>query len=142
MAKLMGSPTSNFTFRYQKGAKNTSLVDLLLSKGIVDNHSLHKVFHSFPKVVPNEKTFITIRVAIVNNIELIIQMGGHIPKMVLLDIGAQPMILRVQFNKNIGMFNSKLRKSMWEICTASGSVKEVLGESSNLIAFNFNEGTN
>ncbi len=105
----MGSPTSNFTFRYQKGAKNTSLVDLLLSKGIVDNHSLHKVFHSFPKVVPNEKTFITIRVAIVNNIELIIQMGGHIPKMVLLDIGAQPMILRVQFNKNIGMFNSKLR---------------------------------
>ncbi len=138
----MGSPTSNFTFRYQKGAKNTSLVDLLLSKGIVDNHSLHKVFHSFPKVVPNEKTFITIRVAIVNNIELIIQMGGHIPKMVLLDIGAQPMILRVQFNKNIGMFNSKLRKSMWEICTASGSVKEVLGESSNLIAFNFNEGTN
>jgi hypothetical protein len=92
--------------------------------------------------VPNEKTFITIRVAIVNNIELIIQMGGHIPKMVLLDIGAQPMILRVQFNKNIGMFNSKLRKSMWEICTASGSVKEVLGESSNLIAFNFNEGTN
>jgi len=142
MAKLMGSPTSNFTFRYQKGAKNTSLVDLLLSKGIVDNHSLHKVFHSFPKVVPNEKTFITIRVAIVNNIELIIQMGGHIPKMVLLDIGAQPMILRVQFNKNIGMFNFKLRKSMWEICTASGSVKEVLGESSNLIAFNFNEGTN
>jgi hypothetical protein len=142
MAKLMGSPTSNFTFRYQKGAKNTSLVDLLLSKGIVDNHSLHKVFHSFPKVVPNEKTFITIRVAIVNNIELIIQMGGHIPKMVLLDIGAQPMILRVQFNKNIGMFNSKLRKSMWEICTANGSVKEVLGESSNLIAFNFNEGTN
>jgi hypothetical protein len=142
MAKLVGSPTSNFTFRYQKGAKNTSLVDLLLSKGIVDNHSLHKVFHSFPKVVPNEKTFITIRVAIVNNIELIIQMGGHIPKMVLLDIGAQPMILRVQFNKNIAMFNSKLRKSMWEICTASGSVKEVLGESSNLIAFNFNEGTN
>jgi len=45
MAKLIGSPTSDSTFTYQKGAKNTSLVDLLLSKGIVDSHSLHKVFH-------------------------------------------------------------------------------------------------
>jgi hypothetical protein len=31
---------------------------------------------------------------------------------------------------------------MWQIRTASGSVKEVLGESSDLIALNFNEGTN
>jgi hypothetical protein len=30
---------------------------------------------------------------------------------------------------------------MWQIYTASGSVKEVFGESSNLIALNFNEGT-
>jgi len=28
----MGFPTSDFTFTYQKGAKNTSLVDLLLNK--------------------------------------------------------------------------------------------------------------
>jgi hypothetical protein len=39
MAKLMGFPTSNSTFTYKKGAKNTSLVDLLLNKGVVDNHS-------------------------------------------------------------------------------------------------------
>jgi hypothetical protein len=45
MAKLVGSPTLDSTFTYQKGAENTSLVDLLLSKGIVDNHSFHKVFH-------------------------------------------------------------------------------------------------
>jgi hypothetical protein len=69
MAKLVGSPTSNSTFTYKKGAKNTSLVDLLLSKGVVDSHSLHKVFHSFPKVVPSERTSIAIGVAIVNNIE-------------------------------------------------------------------------
>jgi hypothetical protein len=50
-AKLVGSLTSNFTFTYQKGVKNTSLVDLLFSKGVVDSHFLHKVFHSFPKVV-------------------------------------------------------------------------------------------
>ncbi len=62
--------------------------------------------------------------------------------MVLLDIGAKLVILGVQFTKKMGMFNSKLRKSMWEIRTASGSVKEVLGESSDLIALNFNEGTN
>jgi len=31
---------------------------------------------------------------------------------------------------------------MWQICTASGSVEEVLGESSDLISLNFNEGTN
>jgi hypothetical protein len=69
MDKLMGSATSNFTFTYQKGVKNTSLVDLLFSKGIVDSHSLHKVFHSFLKVVFSERTSIAIRVAIVNNIE-------------------------------------------------------------------------
>ncbi len=39
------------------------------------------------------------------------------------------------------MLDSKLRKSMWQICTANGNVKEVLGESSDLIALNFNEGT-
>jgi hypothetical protein len=55
MAKLVGFPTSDSTFTYQKGVQNTSLVDLLLSKGVVDSHSLHKVSHSFPKVVPSER---------------------------------------------------------------------------------------
>ncbi len=72
MAKLVGSSTSNSTFTYKKGAKNTSLVDLLLSKGVMNNHFLHKVSHSFSKVVPNERTSIATRVAIVDNIELII----------------------------------------------------------------------
>jgi hypothetical protein len=72
MAKLVGFPTSDSTFTYQKGVKNTSLVDLLLSKGIMDNHFFHKVSHSFSKVVPNEKTSITIEVAIVKNTELAI----------------------------------------------------------------------
>jgi hypothetical protein len=62
--------------------------------------------------------------------------------MVPFDIGAQPMILGVQFAKKIGMLDSKLWKSMWQICTVSGNVEEVLGESSDLIALNFNEGTN
>ncbi len=57
MAKLVGSPTFNSTFAYQKGAKNTSFVDLLLNKGVVDNHSLHRVFHSFLKVVLSGKNF-------------------------------------------------------------------------------------
>ncbi len=52
------------------------------------------------------------------------------------------MILGVQFAKKIGMLDSKLWKSMWQICTVSGNVEEVLGESSDLIALNFNEGTN
>jgi hypothetical protein len=55
MAKLVGSPTFDSTFTNQKEFENTSLVDLLLSKGVVDNHSLHKVSHSFLKVVPSEK---------------------------------------------------------------------------------------
>jgi hypothetical protein len=77
MAKLVGSPTFGSTFTYQKGAKNTSLVDLLFCKGIVDIHSFRKVFHSFPKVVPNERTSIAIEVAIVDNIESIIHAGGN-----------------------------------------------------------------
>ncbi len=68
----MGFPTSNSTFTYQNEAKNTSFVDLLLSKVVVDSHSLHKVFHSFPKVVPSERTSIATEVAIVVNIESII----------------------------------------------------------------------
>ncbi len=69
MAKLVGSPTFDFTFTYQKKVKNTSFVDLLFNKGVVDSHSVHKVFHSFMKVVPNEITSITIGVAFVDNIK-------------------------------------------------------------------------
>ncbi len=72
MAKLMGSPTFDFTFTYQKGAKNTSLMDLLLSKSIMDSHSFRKVSHSFSKVVPNERTSIAIRIAIINNTKSVI----------------------------------------------------------------------
>jgi hypothetical protein len=70
-------------------------VDLLFSKGVVDNHSLHKVFHSFPKVVPSERTSIATKVAIIDNTELTIHMGGHTPKVILLNTGAQPVILGV-----------------------------------------------
>ncbi|CAM6057374.1 unnamed protein product [Sphagnum tenellum] len=141
MAKLVGFPTSDSTFTYQKGIQNTSLVDLLLSKGVVDSHSLHKVSHSFLKVVPSERTSIATGVAIVDNTRLVIQVGGHTPRVVLLDIGAQPVILGVQFAKKMGLLDSNLRKSMWQIRTASGSVEEVLGESSDLITLKFNEGT-
>jgi len=72
MAKLVGFPTFDFTFTYQKGIKNTSLVDLLFNKGVVDSHSFHKVFHSFLKVVFSERTSITTEVAIVDNIESLI----------------------------------------------------------------------
>jgi len=116
-------------------------VDLLFSKGVVDSHSLHKVSHSFPKVVPSERTSIATGIAIVDNTRSAIQVGGHTPRMVLLDTGAQPVILGVQFAKKMGMLDSKLRKSMWQICTASGNVEEVLGESSELITLKFNEGT-
>ncbi len=141
MVKLVGFPTSDSTFTYQKGVQNTSLVDLLLSKGVVDSHSLHKVSHSFPKVMPSEKISIATEVAIVNNIGSAIQVGRHTPIVVLLDTGAQPVILGVQFAKKMGMFDSKLRKSMWQIRTANGSIEEVLGESLDLIALKFNEGT-
>jgi hypothetical protein len=61
--------------------------------------------------------------------------------MVLLDTCAQPVIPKVQFAKKMGMLDSKLRKSMCQIRTASGNIKDVLGESL-MIALNFNEGTN
>jgi hypothetical protein len=112
MVKLVRFPTSDSTFIYQKGIKNISLVDLLLNKSVVDSHSLHKVSHSFPKVVPSERTSIATRVAIVDNTGSAIQVGGHTPRVVLLDTGAQPVILGVQFAKKMGMFDSKLQKSV------------------------------
>jgi len=39
----------------------------------------------------------------------------------------------------MSMLESKLKKFMCQIRTVSGNVKEVLGESSNLITLNFNE---
>jgi hypothetical protein len=78
----------------------------------MDSHCLHKVSHSFPKVVPSEKTSIAIGIAIIDNITSTIHVGGHITRVVLLDTGAQPMILGVQFAKKMGMFDSKLGKSM------------------------------
>jgi hypothetical protein len=65
-------------------------VDLLLNKGIMDRHFLHKVSHSFLKVVPSERTSIATRVAIVDNTK----------------------ILGIQFAKKMGMFVSKVQKSM------------------------------
>ncbi len=117
-------------------------MNLLFSKGVVDNHFFHKVFHSFPKVVPSERTFIVTEVAIVDNTESIIQVGGHTPRMVLLHTCAQPMIIGFQFAKKMGMLDSKLQKSMWQICPINGSVEEVFGENSDFIALNFNKGTN
>jgi hypothetical protein len=61
--------------------------------------------------------------------------------MVLLNKGAQPMILGVQFAKKMDMLNSKLQKFMWQIRTISGCIEEVLGENSNLITLHFNEDT-
>jgi len=92
--------------------------------------------------MPSERISIATEVAIVDNTKSTIQVGGHTPRMVLPDIGARPMILGVQFVKKMGMLDFKLQKSMWQIHTASGSVEEVLGESLDLIALNFNEGTN
>ncbi len=89
----------------------------------MDNHSLHKVSHSFPKAVPNERASITTRVAIVDNAESLIQVGGHTPKVVLLDTCVQPVILGVQFTKKMGMLDSKLWKSMWQIRTASWKIE-------------------
>jgi hypothetical protein len=51
-------------------------MDLLLNKGVVDSHFLHKVSHSFPKVVLSERTSIATGVAIVDNTKSAIQMGG------------------------------------------------------------------
>ncbi len=100
-------------------------MDLLRNKGVVDSHFFHKVSHSFFKVVPSGRTSIATGVAIVDNIESAIHVGGHTLRMVLLDTCAQPMILRVQFAKKMGMLDSKLRKSMWQIHTASENIKEV-----------------
>ncbi len=116
-------------------------MDLLLSKGVVDSRSFHKVSHSFSKVVLRDKTSIDTKVAIVDNTDSAIQVGGHTPRVVLLDTCAQPVIFGVQFAKKMGMLDSKLQKSMWQIRTVSGSVEEVLGENSDFIAFIFNEGT-
>jgi hypothetical protein len=70
MAKLVGFPTSNSTFTYQKGVKNTSLLDFLISKGIMDSHSLHKISHSFQKMVPSERILFVAKVDVLPSHEV------------------------------------------------------------------------
>jgi hypothetical protein len=74
-------------------------VDLLLSKGVVNSYYLHKISHSFPKVVPSERTSITTRVANVHNTTSTIQMRVYTPRAVLLDTNAQQVILRVKLQR-------------------------------------------
>jgi hypothetical protein len=74
----------------------------------VDNYSFHKIFHSFSKVVPSERTSIATRIAIVNNTESAIQVGGHTLRVVFFDTCAQLVIRGVQFAKKMGMLDSKL----------------------------------
>jgi len=83
-------------------------VDLLFNKGIVDSHSLHKVSHSFSKVVYSQITSIVTEVTIVDNTGSAIQVRGHTPKVVFFYTSAQPVILGVQFTKKMGMLDSKL----------------------------------
>ncbi len=99
-----------------------------------------KSFTHFRRWWPSERTYIATGVAIVDNNESTIQVEGHTPKVVFLDTSSQLVILGVQFGKKMGMLNSKLQKFMWQICIVNGSVEEVFGENSDLIAFNFNEG--
>jgi hypothetical protein len=60
------------------------------------------------KVVLSERTSIAIGVAIIDNTESIIQVGGHTPRVVFFDTCAQLVILGVQFAKKMGMLDSKL----------------------------------
>jgi hypothetical protein len=59
-------------------------------------------------VVLSKRTSITTEVAIIDNIESTIQVGGHTPRVVLLDTSAQPVILGVQFAKKMGTLDSEL----------------------------------
>jgi hypothetical protein len=88
------------------------------------NILIHKVFHSFLKLVPSEKTSIVTRVTIIDNVELIIQVGGYTPRVVLLDIGAQLVILGVQFTKKMGMFDSKI---CGKFASLVGTLRRYLG---------------
>ncbi len=91
--------------------------------------------------MPSERTSIATKVAIIDNTELTIQVGGHTPRVVFLDTSAQPVILGVQFAKKMGMLDSKLRKSMWQIRNTNGNVEKVLGDNLDLITLSFNENT-
>ncbi|CAM6095002.1 unnamed protein product [Calypogeia fissa] len=99
------------------------------------------VSHNLPKIVPSDKTLVATTVVLVDNTNSAVQVEGHTPTVVMLDTGAQPVIIGVQFAKKIGLLDTNLQKSMWQIRIASGAVEEVLGESSRLLTLAFNQGT-
>jgi hypothetical protein len=74
-------------------------------------------------VVPSERTSIVTKVAIIDNTKPTIQVGGHTPIVVFFDTDAQLVILRVQFAKKMGMFDSKLWKYVATLLWPSVGVK-------------------
>ncbi|CAM6125022.1 unnamed protein product [Calypogeia fissa] len=82
------------------------------------------VSHNLSKIVPSNNTLVATTVALVDNNNSAVQVEGHTPKVVMLDTGAQPVIIGVQFAKKIGLLDTNLQKSMWQIRTASGVVEE------------------
>jgi hypothetical protein len=121
--------------------RNVSLVELLLSKKVVDLCALNKIGENLPKVLPSERLSVEKSVALVNNSNGVIHVAGFRPKVVLLDTGAQPVILGIAFATKIGVLHSNLQKLRWQIRTASGSIEEVLGETLTLLTLSFNSGT-
>ena len=61
--------------------------------------------------------------------------------MVMLDTGAQPILLGLRFATAIGLHGDQLRPSSWRIRTAGGTIEPVVGESITTIPILFNGGT-
>ncbi len=139
MVKLVGSPTSDSTFTYQKGTKNTSFVICYSTKALWITILSTKFLIHFRRWCP------------VKELPLLseLPLSTTLSQQSKWDIHPKWYFLIQVPNKWLLEFNLLRRwacsipnyENLWQICTATWRVKKVLVESSDLIAFNFNEGT-
>ena len=66
-------------------------------------------------------------------------LNGCAPLNVMVDTGAQPVILGAMFSAKLGLFGSKLKPSPCDIVSATGSIERVLGMSASPVEFQFHE---
>jgi hypothetical protein len=91
-----------------------------------------------------ERSSITPSVVVVNNSQSIFQLVGpkgkvFVPRRVLLDLGAQPLMLEVSAIERLGLTKDTLEKCPWTISTSMGGTKHATAITREQLALKLNQ---
>lgn len=118
-----------------------NLVEVLLSQDATSTLHLSCLTRGQPVIQPRNRVHTRLNVAMVENRHRSVTVNAFAPRVVLLDIGAQPVIIGGTLAARLKLTGTALQKSAWSIRTASGSVESVNGETLDTVNLAFKPGT-